>query len=343
MNDRKILRSSLPFAALAAATMMTGAAESRDILLNYERLSSLEEPLSMEFGAVTLVVNGVLDSAVIRDFDDSNASGFGFSGNVRIAAFAQLPNRWRVGVTGFGQVAAGEVLDDDTGENTSGNLALSVGGVWGTVLAGNVSGTVREQTRRARGVGNAALAFDGFLGGLGDAGAGYTGRFGPWTIAAAVDGDGNVDFGAMSQRPHGTSDYRVTLRAYSADYAASGGRTLDTSGAGIVGELVHGSTTVDAGVTYERFASSGPGGDRWAASSGVRKKTGALSLSLEGHYGRIEDSDEVAAALGVQIDIARGLSVNFGVNHSQAEATGNALRAIDTEETKTAVSIRYSF
>ena len=43
-------------------------------------------------------------------------------------------------------------------ERYADNVALSVGGVWGTVLGGNVSGVVREQTRRRRGAGNGTLA-----------------------------------------------------------------------------------------------------------------------------------------------------------------------------------------
>ena len=78
--------------------------------------------------------------------------------------------------------------------------------------AGNESGAVRDQTRRRRGADNAALAFDDFRGGLDDVAAGHVGRFGPLVGRAATGIDGNVDLSAMSQRPYGTSDYRVTLR-----------------------------------------------------------------------------------------------------------------------------------
>ena len=336
---------ALPSSLLGAAAMtMVGAATAQDVSLNYERLSSLEKPRAVEMGAMTLVLNGVLDSALTHYSEDSAASGAEFTGNVEIAAFAQLPNRWRIGATWFGQYAASDTFDDDTGEDYTDNAALSVGGVWGTALAGNVSGTVREQTRRRRGAGSAALAFDDFLGGLGDTGAGYVGRFGPWTIAAASDGDGNFDLGAMSQRPHGTSDYRVTLRAHSGEYAAAnGGRKFETAGASVVGEIIHGSTIFDAGAGYERLTSSGPNADRRYVSVGARRKTDALSLSLEGHYGRIEDSGEVSAALGASYDIARGLSANLGINHVRAEATDGGVRVADTEETTIILSMRYSF
>ena len=333
-----ISRSSL--LAAAAVMAMAGAAAAQDVSLNYERLSSLEEPLAVEIGTATLVLNGVLDSAVTRD---GGAGRAGLTGNVEIAVLAQLPNRWRVGATWFGQYTASDVFDDDAGGDHTDNAALTVGGVWGTALAGNVSGTVRERTRRLRGAGNAALAFDGFLGGLGDTGGGYAVRFGPWTVAAAADGDGNFDLGAMSQRPHGTRDYRLTLRGYSGEYGAGGGGRFDTVGTGVVGELIHGSTAFDAGVGYERFTSAGPDADRWYASAGIRGKAGALSLSLEGHYGRVEDSDEIAAALGVQYDIARGLSANLGVNRARLRAAVGGSTFANTDETRTALSMRYSF
>ena len=341
MSIRKTPRLRLPI--LAAALTTAGAAAAQDVSLNYERLSSLEEPLAVVAGPATLVLNGVLDSALVHDMEDDAAGGAGITGNLQIAALAQLPNRWRVGATWFGQYAASDVFDEDTGESYTDNAALSVGGIWGTALVGNVSGAVREQTRRLRGVGNAALRFDDFLGGLGGTGVGYVGRFGPWTVAAATDGSGNFDLGAMSQRPHGTSDYRLTLRANTGELAASDAREFDTIGVAMVGELIHGSRALDVGVGYERLTSSGAGADRRYFSAGLRTKTGALSLSLEGHYGRVGRSEEISAALGVQYDIARGLSANLGVNRARLRAAVGGSTFADTDETRTELSMRYSF
>ena len=93
----------------------------------------------------------------------------------------------------------------------------------------------------------------------------------------------------------------------------------------------------------ERFSSNGPDADRWYVSAGVRRKTGMLSLSLEGHYGRIEDRDELSFAVGVQYDIARGLSGNLGLNHAEAVLTLDGARFVDTRETSGVLSLRYSF
>ena len=77
-------------------------------------------------------------------------------------------------------------------------------------------------------------------------------------------------------------------------------------------------------------------------STGVRGKTGMLGWSLEAHYGRIEDDAEVAVALGVQYDIARGLSANFGLNHARAKADTGTIRLVDIRDTTGILSLRYS-
>ena len=104
---------------------------------------------------------------------------------------------------------------------------------------------------------------------------------------------------------------RLTARFAKGAYTSADRRRFDTRAAGGVGELIYGSSAYDVGVVYERLSSGGLDMDRWYVSAGARTKTGVLSLSVEGHYGQIEGQDEVSAALGVQYDLARGLSVNL--------------------------------
>ena len=325
-----------------AATV--GPAAALDISLNYESLSSLEEPLATEIGDMTLVLTGLLDTPLTLDPDNDDAAGAGFIGNFQINALTQLPNRWRVDLAYFGQYASGRTSVSGPRDMYTDNAALSLGGAWGAALGGNVSGIVRERTRRPRGAGNASLAFDDVLGGLEDWGGGYVGRFGPWVVAAIVDEDANFDLGAMFQRPIGTKDYRLTTRVTEGVYTPAGGSVrFDTRAVGAVGEFIYGSTSFDIGVGYERFSSNGPNTGRWHVSSGVRTKTGVLSLSLEGHYGRIEGEEEMSAALGVQYDLARGLSANLGLNHAEAGVNLGDAGFLDTGETKAVFSLRYSF
>ena len=159
-----------------------------------------------------------------------------------------------------------------------------------------------------------------------------------------VDEDGGLDLGAIFQRPAGTRDWRLTRGPPKASIPRSAGPLrFDTRGFGVVGEVIYGSTTIDAGAGYEHFSSSGPDADRWYVSSGVRWKSGALTLSLEGHIGRIEGKEEASASVGGQYDIARGLSANLGLNHAKARVPLDGAPFLDIDETKTVLSLRYSF
>ena len=344
MTPCKALRLSLLGVVVITAMAVTRPTAAQDISLNYESLSSLEEPLATEIGDVTFSLTGLVDTSLTRDTEDDDAGGADLLGNFQLGALTQLSNRWRVGLTYFGQYATDDAPGSGSDDTYTDNAALSVGGVWGTVLGGDVSGVVREQTRRLRGAGNAALAFDDVLGALEDRGGGYVGRFGPWVVGTVADGDGSFDLGATFQRPAGNKDYRLTLRATDGVYtAADGSGRFDTRAGGVVGEIIYGSMSFDAGAGYERLSSNGRDADRWYVSSGVRTKTGVVSLSVEGHLGRIEGEDEVSAAFGLQYDVARGLSANLGLNYAKASVMLDGARFVDTRDSMAVLSLRYSF
>ena len=336
MDVRKVSVGA-PLATILIASAIVPFAAAQEISLNYERLSSLEEPIATEVGDVTIALTGLLDTRLsVRSQDTDAADAIG---NAELRASTQWPGRLRVGVAYFGQYAT--IEGDDAYED---NAAVSLGGAWGTALAGDVSGVVREQTRRLRGAGNGFLAFDDFLGERESRAGGYVGRFGPWVASAVVDADGNVDAGAMFQRPSGDKDWRFTFRAAEGRYrAADRSVRLDSEGVGVVGELVHGSTTLDAGVGLERLTSPAVEVGRWYVSAGVHTKIGVVSMSLGGHYGRIESEEEVSAAFGLQYDIARGLSANLGLNHARAKVAQSGIALVDTRDTEAVLSLRYSF
>ncbi len=344
MNVRMGFPRLLLALVLGVATIHATTVAAQDVPINYERLSSLEEPLATEIGDVTFVLTGLLDFPLIAELRDDNETDTGFIGNFQVAARTQWPNRWRVGLSYFGQYATDPTAVLEQNDGYTDNAAASVGGAWGTVFGGNVSGLVREQTRRARGAGNASLALDGVLGTPKDWGGGYTGRFGPWLVGAIVNAGGDVDLGATFQRPLGNRDYRFSTR-YTRRTYRPGDRPekFDTSAVGTVGELTYGSTVFDAGIGYQRLASNGSTADRWYVSAGIRHKAGMLSLSLEGHYGRFEGDEETSAALGVQYDVTRGLSVNAGIHYAEAAATLDGVPLVELDETKAVLSLRYSF
>ncbi|WP_025782411.1 hypothetical protein [Candidatus Synechococcus spongiarum] len=318
-------------------------AAAQDFSINYERLSFMEEPMATEIGDVTLLLSGILDTMVTYDESAEHDIDTGLVGNLQISALTQLPNRWRIKLDYSGHYASDDLSPMDLDEGYTDNVAFSIGGAWGSVLAGNLSGVVREQTRRQRGAGNAFLAFDNALGELGDWGGGYVGRFGPWVVSGVVDGEGHVDLGTMVQRPFGAKDYRLTFRATTGDYIAADSSSFDTTYVGLVSEFIYGSSLFDLGVACEWLESEGPDADRCYVSLGASTKAGIMTLSIEGHLGRISGNDEVSIALGAQYDIARGLSANFGVNHAHSKATVDDVQLTDTDETSAILSLRYSF
>ncbi len=335
-NNQKLLLSSVSATALLG---FVTAAYADGVSLNYERLSFFEEPIATEVGDVTLELRGTIDLPVSVDLEGDDREDYNFTGNFQVNAETQTANQLTLGATYFGQYAT-----EDTDDHYTENAAAYIGGVWGTVIGGNVAGIVREETRRARGAGNAALEFDAALGELDDLGGSYVGRYGPVVLSGTIDEDANVDVGFMFQRPLGNKDYRFTGRYSEGTYTSADGSTVfDTHAVGAVAEFVYGSSTFDLGVGYEDFAATALDVDRWYVSTGAQTKMGVVSLSLEGHYGEVEGQEEVAAAFGVAYDIARGLSANLGVNYSYAPITVNGVGFNNAQETKGIASLRYSF
>lgn len=85
--------------ALGALALPAGAARAQEVSLNYDRLSSLEEPIAISIGDVTIEVQGVLDTPVIGEFDEVTGGErieVEFVSNVQVAAETQLANRWTV-------------------------------------------------------------------------------------------------------------------------------------------------------------------------------------------------------------------------------------------------------
>lgn len=329
----------LPFAPEVAA---------EGISLNYDSLSSLEEPLAFEIGNVTFLLNGLADTPFTLDLQDWDTSA-GVLTNFQISAETQLSNRWTVGVAYFGQFESDPPNIFVTGFQTKNNVykdnfAGFVSGIWGGLFGGNVSGLVREQTRRKRGVGNAALAFDNALGGLERWSGGYRGRFSAFTVSAVVDEAANFDLGLSFVRPIGNKAYRFTTRYTNSRYMSGDGTAwFDTHAFSGTAEVAYGSTTFDATIGFEGFRSASVDVNRVYASLGVQGKTGAFSWSLEGHFGQIMGQDEIAFSAGARYDIARGLSANFGINYEKATITVSTISFLNTDNTSATISLRYSF
>ncbi|MEJ6594631.1 hypothetical protein [Parasphingorhabdus sp.] len=328
----------LPVACGAMALAADPA--SAQVSLNYDSLSSFEEPLAFEIGEATVQIGGVVDVPVTLALDDGISRddvNVSLVTNLDINVEIQIANRWNVGLAYFGQY---DENTDDYVDNVAGFVRTS----WGSLIGGNVNGLVREATRRRRGVGNAHLAFDDFYGRINQWGGSYSGRFGPTVLTGIVDGDGHFELGAQFQRPIGRKDYRLTTRVAKARYLAADGLTdFITIGAGAVAEFVYGSSLFDLGFGYENLKAGAIDLDRWYVSGGAQTKIGVLSLSVDGHYGELDGTSESSASLGVRYDIARGLSTILGVNTRKAQIARDGVSVVDEDEATATASVRYSF
>ncbi|WP_299194824.1 hypothetical protein [uncultured Erythrobacter sp.] len=343
----------LLFLAPGLCAVLSSPAHAQSVDLNYDRLSSLEEPIAYDFAGITFELTGVLDTPVLAEFDnvtggDDPRIDVEFVGNFQVSAETQLSNRWDVGVTYFGQYSTDPArlsLNGATGQNDySDNVAGFVRTSFGTVIGGNVSNQVDELTRRARGVGNASLAFDGFYGQLDRWGGAYIGRFGPSQIGVVVDENGDFEVGGVFQRPIGQRDLRLSGRVRQGRFASADGITdFSTLGVGAVGEVVFGSSIYDIGAGYERIEGPISDFDRWFVSAGAQSQFGGLRLSGALHYGEAGGQSEVSAAIGAGYDISRGLSLNLGLNAEEARIIADGVELIETDQLSAIASARYSF
>ena len=322
-----------------AITAMFVALPAKAVDLNYESLSSLEEPIAAHYQDITFSLTGLTDAGLnyLRESDGSD-SDFSLVGNFQLSAETQLSNSWTLGAAYFGQ------YDENSDDHYTDNAALYLGGIWGTASVGDVTGLVREQTRRVRGVGNAELNFDDHLGQLSDVGVNYIGRFGPSLLLASVDDNGDFEIASMYQRPLDNKDYRFSLRYRQSQFDSDDELIeFDSTAIGFVGELTYGSTVFDLGLGLEQLNSDSMSLDRRYLSIGAARKIGLWTFSGEAHYGDIEGQDESAYALGLKYDIARGMSLNFGLNHSDANINVNGISILQEKQTQGLLSLRYSF
>lgn len=346
------------FSGFSAGVLIAGVfnaapAQAQIVDLNYDRLSSLEEPIAYELANITFEVSGVADVPVLAEYNnvtggDQPTIEVEFVGNFQVSAETQLANRWEVGVTYFGQYSTdpgslflgGPMGQDDYNDNVAGFVRTS----FGTFIGGNTGQQVRELTRRQRGVGNGFLAFDDFYGQLSRWGGAYVGRFGPSQLGVAVDENGDFEVGTVFQRPIRQRDLRFSGRVRRAAFTSADGTTdFDTLGAGVVGELVYGSTIYDLGAGYENIDGPITDFDRWFVSGGAQTQLGGLRLSTELHYGQAAGQSEYAASVGAGYDIARGFSLNLGLNAEEARITSDGVQIVETDQVSAVASARYSF
>ena len=335
----------LVFLSVAVSSQMAFADEN---LLSPDKLSFLEKPMAIQFGEATLSMRGSLDQGVRADLNSgelnpNTAINFEFSTETKLRNQLTVGAIYSVHYT----TNPGSITDSGGGKKSlrhSYTTGAFVSGIWGKALAGNVNNIVDQETTRKKNVGNAALAYEKNLGGLNDWGVGYTGRFGPAVISAAVDDDSNIDAGIRFSRPLGNKDFGLAVRGTLGQFTSQDTTaTFDTANLGVNADVIYGSSLFDMGIGIEVLSFAGTDIERYYGSLGLQHKLGALTVSLSGHYGQLNNHDEFSAALGAQYDIARGLSLNAGINYAKLAADLGNINIVSKDELEAITSLRYEF
>lgn len=326
--------------AMLLAIAGSVAANAQQPTLTYEDLSILKEPLAVEMGDVTYTLEGIVEAPYAfnrRAIDEGEA---GFHGGFRLGALTQLPNSARLAAYYVGEYDRTEGSDE-----YEDRFSLSLNNAYGTLSAGNVSDFLYDEIGRRIKTGNADLGFERTYGAIGEYALNYAAIAGPVVWGGTVDRDGYFDAGVLYQRPLDELDYRLGLRYINGRFEPGSSFTeMRTHSVEGVAELTYGSSMVDAGFLYEQMNSSQLSDiERWGFSSGFRTKTGALTWSIEGHYGQTEGQEEISLAFGARYDVARGMSVNVGVNYQDAQILLNGNNFVAADNTRTRISLRYEF
>ena len=350
--------SGINAAVIAAASTATPTSGYGPLPMKYGDLSALEDPLALKLGRVTLTFSGTVVLAGQHDFSRANAvtgDDAKLAANGQIEIQEKFSNRVTAGLLYYGQYTSDAGLYNSVcglycntysgGNRYYNNYFIAYARTsWGTFMGGNVGNVVRNDTRRRPGYGETNLQGDDFLGQLSRWGGAYQVRLGPVVSSVVVDQDGNFEIGESYQRPLGTHDIRLTTRFRdSAVDIADGLGNLRSTGAGAVGDLTYGSSIYDLGLGYERLTGRGLGLDRWYASGGARTKIGLLEVSAEALYGEIDGSAERAATFGMTYALARGLSLNLGLNYSDANVVRNDVIILKPNTKSATATVRYGF
>lgn len=343
-------RISTLFLISVVFTMTSQATSENQFTLNYDRLSLIEGPIALEIGDITFLLSGSIDLESLKRTNDDSTMNNLFT-TVELSFNTQLPNRWRVQGLVLGEASTASnprrIIDDFDYVK---RLALFISGTWGSFLIGDLHRLVRGDTRRISNAGDSYLYFDDFIGKLAQRNGGYRGRYGPWVVSAVFDQDSDYDCGMVSQRPLGNKDFRVTLRGMRGTFEPKTKTgTYATQGVISVGEIIYGSTIFDVSLGYEELRPKIPqlGGasvmSRTFLSLGILRKTGVASTSLETHWGEFNGEREFSVALGVQYDVARGLSVNFGWNYWNTHSPFRKTEIFNARDSEVIISLQYDF
>ena len=323
-----------------ASLLGVGSAHAQAVA---DRLSFFEEARSREIGGATVSLQSLVDAG-LRLGEMRRAEGPLFRTRTRATAERQFDNA--LSGFAFGELRTSFGVDVEEkriyDRKTDWTGGVGVAGVWGRVSGGRVTEAVELLTDRRQGVGNASIRDEATGVEIDRSGGAYELRMGHARFGVAMDRHGRFDLGAVTQRPLGAVDRRFTVRV--------------TDGRFVVGRNDHGraqAVALGAGTTYgpvfadvetgvERLRGPIIRVDRPFVEAGIGVKRGPWAFSAEGRYARTNRTREVAWALGARLDLARGLSVNFGYNGTLVDGRVNGL-ALAKKRREALFSMRYEY
>jgi hypothetical protein len=319
-------------------------ADQRRFNLNSDSFSYIEEPLAFSIGVSTFSANAIIDQSInydtTSDKDSYNTRAIG-----AVRWDTQLPNSWFVGMEYTGQF--NRLASGDENKKYEDDFSVSLSDEWGTLSVGNVSDIVSQSTHRVHGTGNATLYNSGFIGALDETAAAYVVNLNSYTWSTVADAEGRFESGLTYHRnmeEHNIfwaarfikGDTTENETAENVDDTALFGEHGETFGAGLTASYTYGSTLADLQIGYENVKTNA-GNDRndhAFVSLGLEHKVRRLTVSVQGSLGEYDNEDLRSAATGLRYDLARGMSLNLGLNYIYIESE---------DRLETTGSIRYEF
>ena len=331
------LKSLMGFAASMLCSL-PALADGQGVPINYDNISFFEEPLAVGIGAATINANILVDQAVrYNSTTEDDTYNTQVIGDVSIEA--ELPNSVQVGVNYVGNYdRLAENDENDENDEYTDDVAVYLSDEWGTLAGGNVTGSVREKTRRSRGFGNADLVNDDFVGQLDETGGFYSILYNSYEISITADQEGRGEAGLSFERPIGKSVYFASARLRKGNTTETSEVAVDadTYGGALVAKYTYASFLIAGQLGYELVDRKGAGGkdDHIFGSIGAKYKYESYRFSVEGALGRYDGGDRRAFALGSRVDVARGISINSGLNYNYTN---------NNDDTTALLSARYEF
>ena len=324
---RQVLYVSL-LASIFGVWKVTGAHA-----VNYDRISFFEEPLAVQTDIGTFSINSLMDWEYrSEDNDNARFDTRRFVGQTFYSH--QLDNNWDIGASYLADYSS------ERRENYEDEFRMFVRDRWGLISIGEIATQLFDETGRQPATGLLSVENDNFILPLETYGVHYAWSAPTVKLLASVDESANVEAGVSDQRVIGKYRLGLSLRFNRTDDPQGNAQGVrESNGIALVGRLERGRWSGDVQFMSEDVESL----DRDKAfrlntvSFGVHYRFDSVNWSLTGiARENVLDDEERILALGLRMDLARGLSFNSGARISTTKLLDDKFRTY-------AASIRYEF